>query len=96
MPGLDSLEAPFLEQEAKYALWAMRVDSSPGPDGFGPAFFRTFWQDVRGDIMAFLQEFHAGDARLDGVNRAYIALLPKKRTSSLPMVIAPSHCRTVL
>ena len=56
----------------------MRVDSSPGPDGFGPAFFRTFWDTVRGDLCALRDAFHRGEAPLDCLNRAYVALLPKK------------------
>lgn len=43
IPGLAWLDEPFTEEEAKGALWSMRTDSSPGPDGFGPAFFRSFW-----------------------------------------------------
>jgi hypothetical protein len=57
----------------------MRVDISPGPDGFRPAFYRTFWGMIRGNVMEFLAYFHAGTAPLDGVNRAFIAPLPKKR-----------------
>jgi hypothetical protein len=55
--GLHTLEAPFSESEVKGALWAMRIDSSPGPDSFGPAFYRTFWDVVRGDVMEFLADF---------------------------------------
>jgi hypothetical protein len=55
----------------------MRSDSSPGPDGFGPAFFKSFWHVIKGDLMAFLEEFHRGGANLAGVNQAYIALLHK-------------------
>jgi hypothetical protein len=76
--GLQGLEAPFTLQEAKDAVWSMRTDSSPGPDGFGPAFFRTFWDVVSPDLMAFLQDFFDGVAPLDGLNRAFISLLPKK------------------
>jgi hypothetical protein len=75
--GLQELERPFTLQ-AKDAVWAMRVDSSPGPDGFGPAFFRAFWDVVSPDLMAFLQDFYDGVAPLDGLNRAFISLIPKK------------------
>ncbi|KAK1609948.1 hypothetical protein QYE76_033621 [Lolium multiflorum] len=47
------------------------------PDGFGPAFFKIFWDTVRSDIVAFLDEFHRGDSHLPGINQAYIVLLPK-------------------
>jgi hypothetical protein len=61
----------------KDTLWAMRVDNSPDPDGFRPAFYRTFWDMVRGDVMEFLADFHASVTSLDGMNRDFIALLPK-------------------
>jgi hypothetical protein len=60
--GLRELEKPFTIQEAKEAVWSMRTDSSPGADGFGPAFFRTFWDVVSPDLMAFLQDFNDGVA----------------------------------
>jgi hypothetical protein len=75
--GLSSLELPFSEEELKKALWSMRSDSSPGPDGFGPAFFKAFWPVVKDDLLSFVMEFHSGGAHLSGVNQAFIALLPK-------------------
>jgi hypothetical protein len=71
--GLSALELPFTEEELRGALWSMRSDSRPGPDGFGPAF----WTVVKRDMMAFLEEFHRGGAHLAAVNQAYITLLPK-------------------
>ena len=29
------------------------------------------------DVMALMDEFHAASARMNNINRAYIALLPK-------------------
>jgi hypothetical protein len=75
--GLSALELPFSEEELKKALWSMRSDSSPGLDGFGPAFFKAFWPGVKDDLMSFVTEFHSGGAHLSGVNQAFIALLPK-------------------
>nr|TKW11035.1 hypothetical protein SEVIR_6G207600v2 [Setaria viridis] len=69
------LDELFTEEEAKGALWSMR---SPGPDGFGPAFFRSFWLVVGEAVMNFLRDFHGGSADMDAVNRACVVLLPKK------------------
>ncbi|CAN6168854.1 unnamed protein product [Urochloa humidicola] len=78
VPGLAGLDAPFSIDEARDALWHMRLDSSPGPDGFGPAFFRAFWATVKPAVADFLAAFQAGMADLDAVNRAFVVLLPKK------------------
>jgi hypothetical protein len=35
----ENLIKPFLEEEVKKAIFEMRVDSAPGPNGFGVQFF---------------------------------------------------------
>lgn len=77
--SLSSLDEPFTEEEIKNVLWHMRADSSPGPDGFRPAFFKSFWPTVKEDIMYLCNEFHSGHATLQCINQAYIVLLPKRR-----------------
>ncbi|XP_073351707.1 uncharacterized protein [Aegilops tauschii subsp. strangulata] len=79
VPHLDELEKPYTLEELKVAVWSMRAraTSSPGPDGFGPAFLKTFWDTVAHDLLDFLNDFYSGVADLDGVNRAFITLLPK-------------------
>jgi len=36
------LSAPFTIDEIATALFAMDMHASPGPDGFGPSFYKTF------------------------------------------------------
>jgi hypothetical protein len=72
----------------------MRTDSSPDPDGFGPAFFRTFWDVVSPDLMAFLRDFYDGVSPLDGLNRAFISLIPKKDVVLPADGFSPSPYRT--
>lgn len=74
----NSLTDAFSEKETKLALFAMNRNSALGPDGFGPAFFSAAWPTVRGQIMAFLEAFHRGDADLERINRSRMVLLPKK------------------
>jgi hypothetical protein len=62
----------------KEALWQMRTTSSPGSDGFGPAFYRKFWPVVGGAVMAFLNAFHQGTADFGRISQAHVVLLPKK------------------
>jgi len=61
----------------------MDTNSSPGPDGFGPAFYRAYWQQTKSDLMSFLNSFHDGSVDLDGINCAYLVLLPKKEGGQL-------------
>ena len=57
----------------------MRSCSSPRPDVCGPAFYKSFWPLFSSSVMDFLSSFYDGQANLDGINRAYIVLLPKKK-----------------
>jgi hypothetical protein len=74
----NSLTDSFSEPETKQALWVMNRNSAPGPDGFGPAFFRAAWTTVRVQIMHFMEAFHRGDAQLERINRSHMVLIPKK------------------
>ena len=74
----SSLIAPFSLTEIKKALWAMKNDSSPGPDGFGPAFFKFFWNLVNPSLVTLFEEFYENVADLQRINKSHIVLLPKK------------------
>jgi len=73
-----SITAPFTEQETKSAMLSMNVNSAPGPDGFGPAFYRAAWQTVKVQVMKFMSAFHGGQLRLDPINRSHMVMIPKK------------------
>lgn len=55
----------------------MDRQSAPGPDGFGPSFYRAAWHTVKPKLMAFMHSFHRGDAQLERINRSYMVLIPK-------------------
>lgn len=74
----DGLTAPFTMAEITEAIFAMDVNSSPGPDGFGPSFYSAFWTQTKGTLLRLLDSFHAGVLDLDGLSRAHLVLLPKK------------------
>nr|XP_040256667.1 uncharacterized protein LOC120974274 [Aegilops tauschii subsp. strangulata] len=77
-----SLSRPFSLDELRAAILAMNSNASPGPDGFGPAFFKANWDLVKSDLLALMEDFHKGTAQLNRINKAFIVLLPKKRKKS--------------
>lgn len=81
-PNLDvdgsHLSSPFSESEVTAALFAMDSNASPGPDGFGPSFYKAFWGTLKPMVMSLFSYFHAGAIDLDGMNRAHLVLLPKQ------------------
>jgi hypothetical protein len=73
----EPLVAPFTTQEAFAAVRAMNAASAPGPDGFGPSFYKAAWDTVVSRLQPFLDELHQGRADLERINRSYLVLLPK-------------------
>jgi len=67
--------------------------SAPGPDGFGPSFYRAAWSQVKPQVMAFLHAFHLGQAQLERINRSYMVLIPKK-LGAVAVDAFPYVCRT--
>ncbi|XP_071674484.1 uncharacterized protein [Lolium perenne] len=64
--------------------------SSPGPDGFGPSFFTTFWDVVSPDIIAMFDSFYDGTIDLSRINRAFLVLLPKTDVALHPSLFRPN------
>lgn len=85
----QSLSRTFSLDEVSSALFAMDINSSPGPDGFGLAFYRTYWQQTKFDLLSFLNSFHDGSVDLNGINRAHLVLHPKKDGANSPDAFRP-------
>lgn len=86
---LRHLDAPFTADEITDAFLGMNATASSGPDGFGPAFYRKFWPTVKPKIIDLFQQFHNGHVDLDGLNRAYMVLIPKKDNARTPDAFRP-------
>jgi hypothetical protein len=84
------LVASFGDAEIRAAVDGMDRGSAPGPDGFGPSFFRAAWADVAPHVRRLFDQFHVGWADIGSINRAHVVLLPKKDD-----IIAPSSYRPV-
>jgi len=91
----STLSAPFSSSEIVEALFSMDRNSSPGPDGFGPSFYRAFWPALCGAVEHLCADFHNGTLHLDGLNRALLVLIPKKdgaRTADAFRPISLQNC----
>ena len=74
----SGLTRAFSEIELKQAVMAMNPISAPGPDGFGPYFFRIAWPVVKDTVMQFAEAFYVENAELERLNRSHMVLLPEK------------------
>ncbi|CAN6236003.1 unnamed protein product [Urochloa humidicola] len=80
----EELTKDFSAEEALQAVRALNPTSAPGPDGFGPSFYKAAWSTVGSSVMQFLASFQSGEVELERLNRSYMILIPKKPGATAP------------
>jgi hypothetical protein len=73
----ELLEEEFSEKEVREAIFGMKHNRAPGPDGFPAEFYQVFWSLIKNDLMAMFRDFYRGDLPLFCLNFGVITLLPK-------------------
>jgi hypothetical protein len=73
------LTETFTEKEVREAIFQMKHNKAPGPDGFPAELYQTFWALIKDDLMAMFHEFHAGNLPLFNLNFGTITLIPKQK-----------------
>lgn len=72
-----SLEAHITEEEIKNAIWECGGDQAPRPDGFTFEFIKVLWEELKGDILKFVQFFEAFGTLDKGCTSSFVTLVPK-------------------
>jgi hypothetical protein len=80
--NLDSLEAPFQQEEIESVIQELPADKSPGPDGFNGEFLERCWPIVKKEFTDLCHGFYDGNICLQSINASHIALIPKKDNPS--------------
>jgi hypothetical protein len=75
----DLLVGDFSEKEVRDAIFQMKHNKAPGPDGFPTEFYQVFWSLIKNDLMALFRDFHEGKLPLFNLNFGIITLLPKEQ-----------------
>jgi hypothetical protein len=83
------LDDPFISEEITDAFFSMNSSASSGPDGFSPGFYRKFWTTVKPSILRLFDQFFSGQIDLDGLNRAFMVLIPKNDDAHTPNAFRP-------
>jgi len=59
---VDSLLQPITLTDVKDAFSSMNQYKAPGPDGFQPIFYQTYWDNIGGEVAEFIaQVFTTGN-----------------------------------
>ena len=68
----ENLERFFTEDEIHAALMEMNGDKAPGPDGFTMAFWQSYWDFVKGEILEMFKDFYEHSSFLKSLNNTFL------------------------
>lgn len=92
----NELLRPVFEKEVKLAVFSMYQEKSPGMDGLNPAFFQTYWDIVKDDIIRFFWHFLDTGEFLEGLNRMLVCFIPKVKKPKQMLDLRPISLCNVL
>jgi hypothetical protein len=72
-----NLTAPFTFDEFRDAIFSMKPDKCPGPDGFNPGFYQHFWNLCGQEIFKDCCSWLTTGIFPSTLNMTHIALIPK-------------------
>lgn len=74
----ESLLRPIPLFELEAVVFQMKRGKAPGPDGFLAKFFQEFWEVIKLDLLAVVQESLLNKQMLRSMNATFLTLIPKK------------------
>jgi hypothetical protein len=78
----DKLTSVIKEREVKEAVFQMKHNKAPGPDGFLAEFYQIFWETIKKDLMALFKYFYEDKLPLFSLNFETKTLLPKQKEAT--------------
>ncbi|KAM3331616.1 hypothetical protein ACQJBY_027530 [Aegilops geniculata] len=95
----DSLDPTYLlpdKHEILQILKDMKLNASPGPDGFNVEFYLAAWDWIGDEVTQLVVNFYLSGNLPPHINETNIALIPKKLIPQVPMGYRPiSLCNVV-
>ena len=68
-----------MEAEIKSAIWSLKADKDPGPDGFTINFYKAAWDIIKGDLKNMLKWIRRKDKVGGATNSSFLMLIPKEK-----------------
>jgi hypothetical protein len=78
----EKLTSIFTEQEVKEAIFQMKHNKAPRPNGFPAEFYQIFLETIKGDLMALFHDFYEDKLPPFSLNFGIITLLPKRKEAA--------------
>lgn len=78
----ESLSSQVSLSELEEVVFGMTKGKAPGLDGFPVEFFQEFWDIIKLDLLAVVQESHDSKQMLWAMNSTFLVLIPKKDGAS--------------
>jgi hypothetical protein len=83
-------------EEIKHAMFSLKNNKAPGPDGFNAGFFKSMWHIVGEDVINAISSFFQTRRMLKEMNATSISLVPKVANPTGLTYFCPiSCCNTV-
>ncbi|KAF7815045.1 ribonuclease H [Senna tora] len=89
---IHQLQAPITNDEIEKALFLMKPDKAPGPDGLPPMFFQNFWPVIQQDLIASVKSIFQRGFLLKELNQTLITLIPKHQCLNNLKISGLSAC----
>ena len=74
---MEELVKPFTTVEVEKAVFGMKHNKAPGPDGLPIEFYQKFWKLISKDVMDLFSDFYKGSLDISRFNYGIVTLLPK-------------------
>jgi hypothetical protein len=76
------LSKPFSEEEVRNVVFNMKENTASGLDGFSVTFYKNFWEVIKGDLLAMVNDFYLGNLDIARLNYGVIKLVPKVKEAN--------------
>ncbi|XP_074277953.1 uncharacterized protein LOC141601558 [Silene latifolia] len=92
------IEAAFLDYYTNFlgAEDQVKVNKSPGPDGYSSGFFKAAWNEISASFISAILDFFQTGKLLKEVNSTLITLIPKGNSPATMMDYRPISCCSII
>jgi len=83
-------------EEIKHAMFSLKNNKAPGPDGFNAGFFKRMWHIGGEDVIIVVSSFFQTRRMLREMNATSISLVPKVANHTRLTDFCPISCYNIV